>query len=164
MSAQERHKPIQGFTLVEILIVVVILGILAAIIIPQFGNASQSSRVSSLQTQLQTLRSQLQVFQVQHNSVYPTLDSTWAIMLNSSGSNETGPGAGTGTAYFPYLRAAPQNPLVSSAVSTAVNAAWDGVTPPSTPAKSETVGWYYQASTGSIAAAGFDETTGQFIP
>ena len=45
-----------GFTLVEILIVVIILGILAAIVIPQFTNASQDARNSSLLSQLQTLR------------------------------------------------------------------------------------------------------------
>ena len=45
-----------GFTLVEILIVVIILGILAAIVIPQFTNASQDARESSLLSQLQTLR------------------------------------------------------------------------------------------------------------
>ena len=41
-----------GFTLVEILIVVVILGILAAIVIPQFSQASNEARESSLKSNL----------------------------------------------------------------------------------------------------------------
>ena len=43
-----RVQKAKGFTLVEILIVVVILGILAAIVIPQFTNASESAKASSL--------------------------------------------------------------------------------------------------------------------
>src|SRR5689334_18593447 len=38
------HRKPRGFTLVEILIVVIILGILAAIVIPQFTNASNDAR------------------------------------------------------------------------------------------------------------------------
>ncbi|MHC4363321.1 MAG: type IV pilin protein, partial [Planctomycetota bacterium] len=41
-------KAQSGFTLVEILIVVVILGILAAIVIPQFTDASTEAKMSSL--------------------------------------------------------------------------------------------------------------------
>ena len=61
-----------GFTLVEILIVVIILGILAAIVIPQFTNASQDARESSVVSQLQTLRSQVELYKLQHHERYPT--------------------------------------------------------------------------------------------
>jgi general secretion pathway protein G len=158
------HKGNRGFTLVEILIVVVILGILAAIVIPQFSNASVSAKSSSLQSMLQTIRGQLEMFQLQHNGNYPTLDGTWAIFINKSGTSETGPGAGTGTTYGPYMQQPPQNPFVPVAVNTAVNASWNGTTLPSTSASAETYGWYYQASTGKIAAAGFVEATGLMIP
>jgi general secretion pathway protein G len=55
-----------GFTLVEILIVVVILGILAAIVIPQFTNASQEARESALVSDLQSVRSQIELYKIQH--------------------------------------------------------------------------------------------------
>jgi prepilin-type N-terminal cleavage/methylation domain-containing protein len=60
-----------GFTLVEILIVVIILGILAAIVIPQFTEASNDARVSAVVSDLQTVRSQIELFKVQHLDQYP---------------------------------------------------------------------------------------------
>ncbi len=50
-----------GFTLVEILIVVVILGVLAAIVIPQFSTATSEANLNTLLGNLQTVRSQIQL-------------------------------------------------------------------------------------------------------
>lgn len=66
----KNRRPRKGFTLVEILIVVVILGILAAIVIPQFTNASNAAKVSSCKTQLNSIRSQLELFHAK-NGFYP---------------------------------------------------------------------------------------------
>jgi general secretion pathway protein G len=61
----------KGFTLVEILIVVVILGILAAIVIPQFTEASTEAKESRLCTDLQTMRAQIELYKAQHNDLLP---------------------------------------------------------------------------------------------
>ena len=52
----------RGFTLIEILIVVVILGILAAIVVPQFVNAADEANDAAMRSQLQTLRGQCELF------------------------------------------------------------------------------------------------------
>ena len=66
-----RNQVKRGFTLIEILIVVVILGILAAIIVPQFTDAAQEAGASSARSQLQSLRSQIELHRVQNNGAAP---------------------------------------------------------------------------------------------
>ncbi len=66
-----------GFTLIEILIVVVILGILAAVIIPQFTNAADDASVSTARMQLQTMRSQIELYRAQSGG-YPTANGATA--------------------------------------------------------------------------------------
>ena len=56
-----RNTVAKGFTLVEILIVVVILGILAAIVVPQFTNAANEARGGNVATQESTVESQLEL-------------------------------------------------------------------------------------------------------
>ena len=108
-----RTQRSKGFTLVEILIVVIILGILAAIVIPQFTNASTDARKNSLTSQLQTLRSQLELYKLQHNDLLPTFagataDAQWEQLTQKTDVA----GATTGTDDFgPYLQQNPTNPL-----------------------------------------------------
>jgi general secretion pathway protein G len=92
-----------GFTLVEILIVVIILGILAAIVIPQFTNASQDARKSSLASQLQTIRSQVELYKIQHSDTLPDLVTDWTPLTGTSTVN--------GTTVGPYLQQIPTNAL-----------------------------------------------------
>ncbi len=105
----------RGFTLVEILIVVIILGILAAIVIPQFTNASQDARKSSLTSQLQTIRSQIELYKLQHRDAWPTADGlrtgawSWPKMLTKTDAN--GLASADANAFGPYLQAEPVNPI-----------------------------------------------------
>jgi len=114
-----------GFTLVEILIVVIILGILAAIVIPQFTSASQDARKNSLTSQLQTLRSQIELYKLQHLDQLPTtlVGSTpdWTQLVNKTNNAGT---TGTSTAFpfGPYLQSAPTNPLNGASAMLVVTA------------------------------------------
>ena len=61
----------KGFTLVELLIVVIILSVLAAVIIPQLRGSTENARLSSLDTNLASTRSALEIYYIQHNNNYP---------------------------------------------------------------------------------------------
>lgn len=95
-----------GFTLVEILIVVVILGILAAIVIPQFTEASTEAKTSSLCTDLQTMRSQIELYKIQHNDDLP---GSGTASLVDALTGQTNIAGAAGTDYGPYLQKIPMN-------------------------------------------------------
>ena len=146
-------KARRGFTLVEILIVVIILGILAAIVIPQFTNASNDARKSSLTSQLQTLRSQIQLYALQHLDQYPPLlvaggATAWDNMTVKTNADHTT----TGTPQFgPYLQAAPANQLNGSVAVGVVSGATDFGTG-GVPNTEGNVGWVFNSTTGKLWA------------
>ena len=70
----------QGFTIVELLIVIVVIGILALLVITTYSGIQQKARNSKRQTDAQSLQTQLEAFYSQ-NGYYPSLtdmnSSTW---------------------------------------------------------------------------------------
>lgn len=127
-------RRLRAFTLVEVLIVVIVLGILAAIVVPQFSSASQDATLSALQTTLQTMRAQLELYKLQHLGNYPTLASFTAQM--TAQTDVTG---AAGTDFGPYILAVPVNPFTNVSTLT-TNAAAAGQ------------GWYYNETTGEFRA------------
>jgi general secretion pathway protein G len=154
-----RNTRKSGFTLVEILIVVIILGILAAIVIPQFTNASQDARKNSLSSQLQTVRSQIELYKLQHQDKLPDVVTSWTKL--TSKTDVTGAVSATGS-FGPYLQQIPVNPLNSQ--TAVING--DGTAAPT----GTTTGWVYDYAagtgtgkfwaTGSVTTAFFNEATG----
>lgn len=138
----------KGFTLVEILIVVIILGILAAVVIPQFTEASGSARTNALMSDLQTVRSQLELYKVQHNDVYPSYAGFVGQMTGySDASGSTGTVRAT-YPFGPYLQKMPSNPYVSGATSDDLDSTKGG----------GTAGWFYDATTGEFCPDDNDHT------
>ena len=60
-----------GFTLIEMLIVVILLGILATIIIPQVSVSTSDAQLNTLHTNLTHLRSAIELYYYQHSNTYP---------------------------------------------------------------------------------------------
>jgi general secretion pathway protein G len=101
---QNRNTNRSAFTLVEILIVVIILGILAAIVIPRFSGAADESRKASLASQLNAIRGQIQLFTIEHDDTRPALTgSDWTPLTTITVHDGRNRG--------PYLPNVPRNPL-----------------------------------------------------
>lgn len=104
----------RGFTLIEILIVVVILGILAGIVLPQFAGATAATKVSSVSATAQSLRSAVWYYYYQHNDTLPTAANFWNSMTtqtDATGAAWTGSAANlaAGGPFGPYMQSIPVN-------------------------------------------------------
>ena len=147
----------RAFTLVEILIVVVLLGILAVVVLPLVAGSSISAKESALAHDLQMLRRYVLIYKSQHLEVapgYPDGDTTQTpteeafvdqITLSSNSSGQTAP---VGTPNFPrgpYLMKIPVNPLNHKDT---IHVLGDGENFPANADGSH--GWIYKPATSEV--------------
>ena len=154
-----RTRKQRGFTLVEILIVVIILGILAAIVIPQFTNASQDARKNSLTSQLQTLRSQVELYKLQHlDENPPGIDTAglrdgataWAEFLVKTDADHT---VNVNGKFGPYLQSMPVNAISTNSPANAVDVfVVTADLAPGGASGAGSAGWVYNRSNGKLWA------------
>lgn len=128
----------RAFTLVEILIVVVILGILGSVVVPQFASAtSQAKQVATLE-HLGRLRRALAVYYVRNNASYPGIaagTATWGELLTEGYLKAPGPvndWIGGENAKVIIIRTTPDTEF------------------------HQDYGWIYDSMTGNAWAAGYD--------
>lgn len=105
----------RGLTLIEVLIVLIVLALLAAIVTPQFTRADTDGRLSVLKANLLEVRAQIRLYRTQHGDRYPDLDP-FVQQLTACSTPDGSPGAGDGQhGLGPYLRAIPPNPYTGGA-------------------------------------------------
>lgn len=133
----------RGFSLVELVIVVVILGIIGAIAIPRMSKGASGAGESALLSDLAALRNAIELYAAEHDGTYPTASD---IVLQLTGySDAAGDAQATPDAthvYGPYLHAIPTLKVKGTRKGSAGIAAADAVG----------VGWLYTAATHTIKA------------
>jgi prepilin-type N-terminal cleavage/methylation domain-containing protein len=159
-----------GFTLVELIIVIIIIGILAALAIPQFVSSTRDAQEATLSGDLAVMRNAINLYYHQHSSTYPGSvkedgtgtptaagdNPTAFINQLSQYTNEQGQTSAVldrvNFPFGPYLmRGIPDNPLpdagadVDGVVVTADNGALAADDPAA-------MGWKFSKNTGEFIA------------
>lgn len=159
MSYASHRTPHRAFSLAETLIVLLILGVLAALVAPRFSAAAESQMHGSLAGDVQRLRSQIMFYRAQHGGVSPGFvngDTTTPPKLDvfvaqltqyTDAVGRTSPTPTREHCFGPYLPGVPLNSVNGNNAVVFVHA---GEAFPSAP--QGLAGWLFQPSTGVIAA------------
>jgi general secretion pathway protein G len=162
-------KKQSGFTLIEMLIVVIVLGILAMTIIPQVAVSTEDAKLNTLTTNLSTMRNTIELYYHQHDSKYPgstkhtdgtaTASDAEAIAaltpqltMYTDADGQTSATKGGNFIYGPYLKsnALPTNPYNSK---TDVTCDFDEGDITVRSSAGQDFGWKFYPVTGVLIAA-----------
>ena len=134
--------------MIELVIVVVIIGIIAAIAIPRMSRGSAAAADSAMIQNLTMLRTAIETYQTEHNGVFPTTTGSVTVAdLLTKYSNLNGDAVSVtkdttnGIIYGPYLRSIPQIGVGARKGSNGIAAS-----------DAAGVAWIYDATNGDITA------------
>lgn len=82
MKIRNIRRPTAAFTLLEIMVVVVILGVLAATIVPQFIGTTHDAKVSAARSQVSEIESALERMAI-HMDRYPSTDEGLKLLVEA---------------------------------------------------------------------------------
>ncbi len=124
-----------GFTLIELVVVVMVIGIIAAIVAPKMINVTATATDNSAQQTLSVLRSAIDTYASQNNGAFP--GTTQAQVY---------------TQLLPYLRASsfPKCPIGSPTTPNGINVVSAGTELSGNADATSTCGWKYDCTTGEI--------------
>ena len=76
-----------GFTLIELMVVIVIIGMLAAIVVPRFMGAAAKAAQTSARAQISSFKTALQLYKLDNVRYPSTAEGLDALIKNASGKN-----------------------------------------------------------------------------
>jgi len=79
MNMQDRKQQ-SGFTLLEIMVVLVIIGVLAAMVAPRFIERADEAKVTATKSQISSIAQALKLYHLQHSS-YPTSSEGLSVLV-----------------------------------------------------------------------------------
>lgn len=147
MNTHEKN----GLTWTEMFVVIVLLGIFSAMAVPRFSRASQQARLNDLISDLQEVRSEIELFRIQHKERFPGQTSAFGEVdralflkeLTTRGDDDRGP----------YLQQIPRNAYNNLDTITFVS------DPAAKPTGNEGTGWWFNGATGQFRACDCIENT-----
>lgn len=131
-----------AFTLIEIVIVIILVGILASMILPYFRSPADDTTLASIKTDMQTVRFLLQLYKVQHGGTCPASMDLMTTTTSADGRK----GTGAEYPYGPYIQTMPTNPYLGKNTILTAPSATDNNP------KDNSTGWYYNPTTGTFQA------------
>ena len=136
---------LDGFTLVELVVVVLMLGIFVAVAVQRFSISARQAEEAALAADLRRMRDALQFYAAEHNGNYPASLTALARYTSAGGamsSNKT-----AFYQYGKYIHQIPPCPVGTHKGATGWGACSN---PPGGEAGSPTVGWLYHSASGSV--------------
>jgi general secretion pathway protein G len=129
-----------GLSLLELIIVLVLIAIVAAIAIPRFVDASDEAAESALAKDLRMVREQIELFKLQHDGILPGQDGKDIVEQLTGKTDVNGNVAADGD-HGPYMRIFPTNPFTDTDTIESGTG---------TPGGGQTA-WYYHTGTGKFS-------------